>query len=125
MEQEPIQKLQLLANLLEGCQFAQFWQRAHAMNDLVRTVPGFEDAIRKFVCHVISITYQRIPDDTLCELLGLVDENLVNQWISRNGWKSDESGFVVISNQDEQIKTKKITEKIDIESVAGIMASCF
>lgn len=86
---------------------------------------GFEDSIRKFVCHVISITYQNIQEETLCELLGLVDENAVNQWIAKNGWHSGDRGYVLISNQDEQIKTKKITEKIDLESVAGIMASCF
>jgi translation initiation factor 3 subunit K len=57
--------------------------------------------------------------------LGLVDENAVNQWINKNGWKTTESGNVLISNQDENIKTKKITEKIDLESVAGIMASSF
>ena len=35
--------------------------------------------MRKFVCHVISTTYQRIPEDRLCELLGVTDENTVNQ----------------------------------------------
>ena len=59
------------------------------------------------------------------ELLGLVDENAVNQWINKNGWKVTETGYVLISNQEENIKTKKITEKIDLESVAGIMASSF
>ena len=97
--------------------------------ELIDPVVGFEDSIRKFVCHVISITYQRIPEETLYELLGLSDEATVDQWIAKNGWKSAESlggaerGFVMVSNQEESIKTKKITEKIDLESVAGIMAS--
>jgi len=30
----------------------------------------------------------------------------------------------LISAQEETIKTKKITEKIDLETVAGILASC-
>ena len=53
--------------------------QVHAMGDLVRCVAGFEDSVRKFVCHVISITYQNILEETLCEQLGLVDENAVNQ----------------------------------------------
>ena len=53
--------------------------QVRAMGDLVRCVAGFEDSVRKFVCHVISITYQNILDETLCEQLGLVDENAVNQ----------------------------------------------
>ena len=53
--------------------------QVHAMGDIVRCVAGFEDSVRKFVCHVISITYQNILEETLCEQLGLVDENAVNQ----------------------------------------------
>ncbi len=47
-------------DLLEMCQFKTFWNKIHSMSDLVRCVAGFEDLIRKFVCHVISITYQNI-----------------------------------------------------------------
>ena len=43
------------------------------MGELVRCVAGFDDSVRKFVCHVISITYQNIQDGMLCELLGLVE----------------------------------------------------
>ena len=50
---------------------------------------------------------------------------MMNQWIAKNGWSTKEANYVTITNQDESIKTKKITEKIDLESVAGIMASCF
>ena len=63
-------------------------------------------------------------EETLYELLGLVDESVVNQWIAKNGWKVTETGYVLIGNQEENIKNKKITEKIDLESVAGIIASC-
>lgn len=44
-------------------------------------------------------------------------------WISKYHWK-DQGATVFISNQDENIKTKNITEKIDFEQVAGIMATC-
>ena len=59
------------------------------------------------------------------ELLGLVQDNAVTYWMEQYGWKAAEGGFVTVSNQEEIIKTRNITEKIDIESVASIMASCY
>eukprot|EP00096_Caligus_rogercresseyi_P015779 TRINITY_DN8252_c0_g1_i1.p1 TRINITY_DN8252_c0_g1~~TRINITY_DN8252_c0_g1_i1.p1 ORF type:complete len:219 (+),score=80.45 TRINITY_DN8252_c0_g1_i1:175-831(+) len=120
-----VQTIQNLASLLETCRFKDFWNKVHIVQDIVRLVQGFEDSIRRFVCHVISITYQRIPDETIGELLGLVDETSINKWIERNEWTQSESGYVIVVNQEEMIKTKQITEKIDFDSVASIMASCF
>jgi len=126
LDSNPTIKLILdLAELLETCKFKQFWERVKkdGCKDIVDPIVGFDDSIRKFVCHVISITYQRIPEETLYELLGLSNEAAVDQWIARNKWKAAENGYVLVGNQEESIKTKKITEKIDLESVAGIMAS--
>merc|ERR1712156_981386 len=108
------------------CKFKQFWERVkqEGCKEITDPIVGFEDSVRKFVCHTISITYQRIPEETLYELLGLSNEPEVEKWISRNNWKSDaQAGYVLVCSQDESIKTKKITEKIDLESVAQIMAS--
>ncbi len=126
LDDATVKNIQNMANMLETCSFKEFWEKSRSdFGKLTRAVAGFEDSMRKFVCHVISTTYQRIPVDRLCEFLGLTDEKILNQWIAKNGWSTGESNFVTISNQDESIKTKKITEKIDLESVAGIMASCF
>ncbi len=38
-------------------------------------------------------------EESLYEMLGLVDENAVNQWINKNGWKVEDTGYVLISNQ--------------------------
>ena len=114
-----------LADLLEMCQFKVFWAQIHEKSDLVKSVTGFEDSIRRFVCHVISITYQTIEAKVVGELLGLVQDSSVNYWMDQYGWKISEDGFVTVSNQEEIIKTRNITEKIDIESVASIMASCY
>ena len=114
-----------LADLLEMCQFKVFWAQIHEKSDLVKSVTGFEDSIRRFVCHVISITYQTIEVGVVGELLGLVQDSSVNYWMEQYGWKTSEDGFVTVSNQEEIIKTRNITEKIDIESVASIMASCY
>ena len=58
-------------------------------------------------------------------LLFLYQENAVNYWMDQYGWKATDGSFVTVSNQEEIIKTRNITEKIDVESVASIMASCY
>jgi len=126
LENPMVKDIQSMAELLETCNFKVFWEKSRKdFAKLTRAIAGFEDCMRKFVCHVISTTFQRIPEERLCELLGLQDEALLNQWIAKNGWATGDGNYVTITNQDESIKTKKITEKIDLESVAGIMASCF
>lgn len=91
------------------------------MNPVIRR----QHFIHRFVCHVISITYQTIEDKVVGELLGLVQEDAVQFWMEQYGWKGADGGFVTVSNQEEIIKTRNITENIDIESVASIMASCY
>jgi len=125
LEDPQITQILYLADLLEMCQFKVFWESIHAQADLIKTVAGFEDSIRRFVCHVISITYQTIEDKVVGELLGLVQEDAVQFWMEQYGWKGADGGFVTVSNQEEIIKTRNITENIDIESVASIMASCY
>ena len=66
-----------LADLLETCKFKQFWEELDGCGDLIIAVNGFEDAIRKFVAHVINITYQTIEVPVLKELLGNVDGNCI------------------------------------------------
>ena len=114
-----------LADLLEMCQFKVFWEQIHSKADLVKSVAGFEDSIRRFVCHVISITYQTIEDKVVGELLGLVQEDAVKFWMEQYGWKATDGGYLTVSNQEEIIKTRNIMENIDIKSVASIMASCY
>ena len=107
------------------CQFKVFWQQVHSQGELIKSVQGFEDSVRRFVCHVICITYQTIEEAVLGELLGLVQETSVAYWLEQYGWKAGGDGVVTVSSQEEIIKTRNITEKIDIESVASIMASCY
>lgn len=70
MLDEDIGSILYLANLLEECQFAMVWQQINKMYDLCSKVIGFNDSIRKFVCHVVGITFQTINKSLLIELLG-------------------------------------------------------
>lgn len=112
-----------MADILENCDFQQFWTRIDTLPELTQKITGFLDSIRKFVCHVVGITYQTIERSHLATLLGDVDDNILNQWVNKYAWKED-GNLIFISNQDENIKTKNINEKIDFESVGAIMASC-
>nr|QBH73269.1 eukaryotic translation initiation factor 3 subunit K [Aphelinus abdominalis] len=116
-----------LANLLEECQFQIAWSHIHKMHDACSRIVGFNDSIRKFVCHVVGITFQTIDKSLLVELLGgksQVNDSVLKQWVKKYGWKEESDKIIFISNQDENIKTKNITEKIEFDHVAGLMAAC-
>lgn len=49
---------------------------------------------------------------------------VLKQWVKKYGWKEENDVLIFIANQDENIKTKNITEKIDFENIAGLMAAC-
>jgi len=74
---------------------------------------------------VVNITYQRIDKSSLIELLGVHTEKDLSEWMRQNKWKetNPSSGSLLIASQEELIKTKNITEKIDFESVASILAT--
>lgn len=58
--------------------------------------------------------------DTLCVFF---TDQILKHWVKKYGWREEDNGMIFIANQDENIKTKNITEKIDFESAAAIMAA--
>lgn len=124
MHEGSIPQIMYLADILEQCEFQHFWDRVHTMGDVCDRIVGFQDSIRKFVCHVVGITFQTIDKSLLAQLLGGVDDTTLKHWVKKYGWKEESKSLIFIANQDENIKTKNITEKIDLENVAGLMAAC-
>lgn len=53
-----------------------------------------------------------------------ISDTTLKHWVKKYGWKEESKSVIFIANQDENIKTKNITEKIDFENVAGLMAAC-
>uniref|UniRef100_A0A8C6ASL2 CSN8/PSMD8/EIF3K domain-containing protein n=1 Tax=Monodon monoceros TaxID=40151 RepID=A0A8C6ASL2_MONMO len=84
--------------------------------DLLEGITGFEDSVRKFICHVVGITYQHIDRWLLAEMLGDLTDSQLKVWMSKYGWSTDESGQIFICSQEESIKPKNIVEKIDFDS---------
>ncbi|KAJ6649787.1 Eukaryotic translation initiation factor 3 subunit K [Pseudolycoriella hygida] len=122
MDDDTVKTIIYLADILESCDFALFWMKV-GMTDFVANITGFYDSIRKFICHVVGITFQTIEKDYLVRLLGDIDGYALASWIKKYGWK-DEGDLVFIASQDNNIKTKNITEKIEFESLAQLMAGC-
>lgn len=73
MEDETISDIIILADILEKCDFELFWSKILSTPDLVVNVNGFFDSIRKYVCHVIGITFQTIAREYLIRLLGDIE----------------------------------------------------
>ncbi|RXM34712.1 Eukaryotic translation initiation factor 3 subunit K [Acipenser ruthenus] len=69
-EERPIRQILYLGNLLETCHFQSFWQGLEENRELIDGITGFEDSVRKFICHVVGITYQNIERRLLAEMLG-------------------------------------------------------
>ncbi|XP_037586665.1 eukaryotic translation initiation factor 3 subunit K isoform X2 [Cebus imitator] len=122
-EERPIRQILYLGDLLETCHFQTFWQALDENMDLLEGITGFEDSVRKFICHVVGITYQHIDRWLLAEMLGDLSDSQLKVWMSKYGWSADESGQIFICSQEESIKPKNIVEKIDFDSVSSIMAS--
>ena len=123
MKDETVQTIIDLADILERTDFTLFWQRADVNRSMFRHISGFNDSIRKFVCHVVGITFQTIPKDMLKEMMGGIEDSTLEQWMRKNGWKH-QGNLVVIASQDEKIKTKNIIEKIEFDSLGGLMSKC-
>lgn len=73
MSESPISQIMYLGDILERCDFQHFWDRVMSMSELCDRIVGFQDSIRKFVCHVVGITFQTIDRVLLAQLLGGVD----------------------------------------------------
>ncbi|XP_076060638.1 eukaryotic translation initiation factor 3 subunit k [Oratosquilla oratoria] len=125
MEEKTVEHIMYLHDLLEMCQFNVFWKvkEDEKCKDLIKSIEDFDNSVRKFICHVIGITYQNIEKPVLERLL-YVDSESLFPWLNKYGWKENQDGYIMICNQEETVKTKNITEKIEFDSVAGIMAAC-
>lgn len=81
MNDDTVNEIISLADILEKCDFELFWSKLLSTPDLVVNVNGFFDSIRKYVCHVVGITFQTIASDYLVRLLGGVDSEFLKQQI--------------------------------------------
>jgi len=121
-EEEPIRILASLSQLLETCQFVEFWTEAKTCRELLDTVPGFDDAIRGFIIGVVTITYQTIPKDFLSQILNMSGTDL-DALITAKGW-SQTKDTVTFPKVEEIVKAKSRTvDNLKFEDLAKILPS--
>jgi translation initiation factor 3 subunit K len=128
MEDQHIKTILYLGDLMEMCKFPDVWKVLRETPGIYDRINGFEESVRRYICHIIGITCQKISRDSLRAMMGGVPDPALTAIMSKNGWReekpNDPHSYIVIGNQEDKIKTKNITEKIDFESVSTIMATC-
>ncbi|PWA75868.1 eukaryotic translation initiation factor 3 subunit K [Artemisia annua] len=86
---EQFKTLILLSHYLETAKFRQFWDEAAKARHILDLVPGFEQAIRNYAIHVLSLTYQKLPPSVLAEAINLEGPSLdkfLEHYIANNSW---------------------------------------
>lgn len=105
--EDPFLTLITLAHSLETARFQEFWNAADKNRHILEVVPGFEQAIRGYALHVLSLTYQRLPRPVLAEAVnmeGLSLDKFLEYQISNSGWsveKGTGGGQLVILPPNE------------------------
>jgi len=119
--EDPIKTLITLSQLLETCQFGEFWKVSKTC-ELLDTVPGFDDSIRGFIIGVVTITYQTIPKDFLSNILNMSGTDL-DALITARGW-TQTADSVTFPKVEETIKAKsRVVENLKFEDFAKILPS--
>ncbi|XP_063688321.1 eukaryotic translation initiation factor 3 subunit K-like [Bolinopsis microptera] len=114
-------KIDDVATLLETCQFPEFWNVIQE-EKIFTEMTGFTECARKFICHVVQLTYKNIEEDFLMQLLGpSVDKDLFLEIVAEEKW--DHNGdSVFVGHKEEMVEQKEIIEKMPIEVVTPILA---
>ena len=77
-----------LTQHLEGARFTEYWQTADSCKSILGSVPGYYDAIRKYILYAISVTCQKVTKTLLADSLSLdeakVDAMVRNAFIDTN-----------------------------------------
>merc|ERR1711865_61250 len=114
IQDEKVKSLMQLAKTLEAADFPKFWEQRKALDSVLKAVPKFDDAVRKFVMATLSISYARIPKQTLCQALNMKQADLKSAPGAELYANFDEKNDVVEFAENEQNRFKsKPTEQLE------------
>ncbi|KAL1239593.1 Eukaryotic translation initiation factor 3 subunit [Trichinella pseudospiralis] len=121
MESECLKTICDISALLETCRFKEAWQLIRKEADLVDLAIGFEEHVRQFVAHVVSITYQNIDTQLLRQLLGDVNDSDFEKLCKQYNWTRKDDGSTFITNHEATIKSRNIEEKIEFNDMMSFI----
>lgn len=127
-EDETLHKVVQLANFLETTKFQDFWTTAASCSSILNSVPGFYEAVRAFVLHVVTITFAKVPKKILGEYLkleGAALDKLIAEKRASSGWSvmQSQGGDVIVlpKNDHNALVVKRAQELIKFEQVAPLI----
>ncbi|XP_037950414.1 eukaryotic translation initiation factor 3 subunit K-like [Teleopsis dalmanni] len=110
-----------MSEFLESADFPAFWQLAYELPAMFCNIKGFFDAIRRYICYLVDLTFNKINKSTLNLLLGNIEDAEIIEWVRLYNWKQVDD-FVLIENEVSQNKNRVIQENIDMENVIALLA---
>jgi len=123
----PINEILKWHELLEKCEIREFWKRlAEPDNEAILArlnIGDFDSAMRRFVCYVVSNTFQRVKTTMLRDWLGGVSDAEFSTLLTANGWRMEDGGqYVFVANQDELVKSRDVKEHVTIDAIAPVVS---
>lgn len=119
MQADAVSKLMMLATHLESCNFPEFWESAQQMNKVLKVVPTFATAMRKFILITLSISYARVPKTDLCSALNVKLADLKSVSGAEEFYTFDAASDTVqfLQNEQNQFKPKPSEQLEDYATV--------
>ncbi|KAJ9517694.1 hypothetical protein QJQ45_003982 [Haematococcus lacustris] len=142
--EEVIPKIVALAAALETTRFTDFWALAANSKEVISLVPGFEAAVRRYILHVLGLSFQRVSRRVLGEALQLQGAELdslvsgqlcsepsavsqlaqISSQVASAGWQA--AGDIVTlprNDSNSQVVVKRAQEAIRFDQVAPVLRS--
>uniref|UniRef100_A0A914BZV0 Eukaryotic translation initiation factor 3 subunit K n=1 Tax=Acrobeloides nanus TaxID=290746 RepID=A0A914BZV0_9BILA len=135
-----LRRIMDIGAILEACNFGLFWKLMRNeyqpsdspsekfsnpadVQKTIKQVAGFEDAVRRFACQVINVTFQSIEKPLLLRLLGGISEQQLAPFAKYFGWKPQPDGTYFVQNHEDTIKSRNIEEKLKFDQCAVVVRS--
>jgi len=121
--QEPeLVTVMMFYELLEKCEFLKFWKELANAPDITLRAAGFEESIRGYVKHVISISCKSIDAPTLKSYLN-IDGDAFKAFIAEATWRQEGEMIYTDSSLEDEVKPKNIQENLEFAQLGPLLSS--